>query len=43
VAQVAGPDGGAVTWLPVPDPGAGSTPTRHQVAPATHFSGGEGA
>jgi hypothetical protein len=43
VASVAGPDGGAVTWLPVPDPSAASTPTRQQVAAATRFRGGEGA
>jgi secreted PhoX family phosphatase len=42
VASVAGPDGGAVTWLPVPDPSGGSTRTRNQVAGATRFSGGEG-
>jgi secreted PhoX family phosphatase len=41
VARLAGPDGGAVTWLPVPDPGGG-TPTRDQVAGATRFDGGEG-
>ncbi len=43
VASVAGPDGGEVTWLPVPDPSGGSTRTRHQVDAATHFRGGEGA
>jgi Bacterial protein of unknown function (DUF839)/WD40-like Beta Propeller Repeat len=42
VASVSGPDGGTVTWLPVPDPSGGSTRTRHQVAEATHFDGGEG-
>jgi len=41
VAEVA-PDG-RVTWHPVPDPAfEGETPTRHQVAAATHFDGGEG-
>jgi secreted PhoX family phosphatase len=43
VAQVSGPDGGAVTWLPVPDPSGASTRTRNQVAGATRFRGGEGA
>jgi secreted PhoX family phosphatase len=42
VAQVATPDGGAVTWLPVPDPTGASTRTRNQVAGATRFRGGEG-
>ena len=42
VASVAGPDGGAVTWLAVPDPSGASTRTRNQVAAATRFRGGEG-
>jgi hypothetical protein len=33
---------GIATWLPVPDPNAGSVGTRHQVATALHFDGGEG-
>lgn len=41
VASVA--NGGAVTWVPVPDPlYEGGTPTRRQVEEATHFDGGEG-
>jgi secreted PhoX family phosphatase len=41
VATVAA--GGGVTWSAVPDPGFdGETPTRLQVAAATHFDGGEG-
>jgi secreted PhoX family phosphatase len=43
VAAAASPDGGSVTWLPVPDPAARSTPTRDQVSGATRFRGGEGA
>jgi secreted PhoX family phosphatase len=40
---VGNPDGGKLTWVPVPDPGGGSAnPTRQQVAEAAHFSGGEG-
>jgi hypothetical protein len=35
-------DSGAVTWLPVPDPSAATTPTREQVPESTAFSGGEG-
>jgi secreted PhoX family phosphatase len=42
VARVAGPDGGAVEWLPVPDPSGAGTRTRNQVAGATRFAGGEG-
>lgn len=34
---------GAVTWKPVPDPSAATTPTREQVPGATTFAGGEGA
>jgi secreted PhoX family phosphatase len=33
---------GTVTWLPVPDPSAASTPTRDQVPGATRFARGEG-
>jgi uncharacterized protein len=33
---------GAVEWLAVPDPSAGSVPTREQVAGATRFARGEG-
>jgi secreted PhoX family phosphatase len=33
---------GFVDWLPVPDPSATTTPTRHQVPEATPFNGGEG-
>jgi secreted PhoX family phosphatase len=33
---------GPVTWQPVPDPSASPTSTRHQVAAAKHFNGGEG-
>ena len=33
---------GFVEWKPVPDPAAGSTPTREQVAGATRFRRGEG-
>lgn len=44
VASVA--EDGAVTWLPVPEPNPAvpgdGTPTRHQVAAATIFKGGEG-
>lgn len=40
VAVVAGD--GSVTWTPVPDPGAASTPTRQQVPGSTPFNGGEG-
>lgn len=40
VAVVAGD--GSVTWSPVPDPSAASTPTRYQVAGSTAFNGGEG-
>ncbi len=43
VAAAASPDGGSVSWLPVPDPAARSTPTRDQVSGATRFRGGEGA
>jgi secreted PhoX family phosphatase len=42
VARVSGPDGGSVTWLPVPDPSGAATRTRNQVAGATRFNGGEG-
>ena len=35
-------DGGAVEWLPVPDPAATTTPTRDQVPGATEFRRGEG-
>lgn len=31
-----------VEWLPVPDPTASATPTRHQVPSSTPFDGGEG-
>jgi hypothetical protein len=31
-----------IEWLPVPDPRARRTPTRHQVAAMTPFAGGEG-
>jgi len=34
-------DGGAVTWIEIPDPDAGEQTTRQQVA-ATPFNGGEG-
>jgi uncharacterized protein len=40
-ACVAAPDG-RVTWAPVPDPSAGSVPTRAQVPGATRFRRGEG-
>jgi hypothetical protein len=41
VAVVA--DGGAVTWVEVPDPQfTGDTPTRRQVPESTRFRGGEG-
>lgn len=33
---------GAVTWVEVPDPAAGTTPTRDQAPGATVFPGGEG-
>lgn len=33
---------GAVTWVPVPDPGAERAPTREQVPEATTFPGNEG-
>ncbi|MGD9483293.1 alkaline phosphatase PhoX [Streptomyces sp. TRM70308] len=33
---------GSFRWQNVPDPGAGSTATRHQVSGAKHFNGGEG-
>jgi len=33
---------GTVTWLPVPDPYAGTTPCREQVAGTLEFNGGEG-
>ncbi|MGI5350501.1 alkaline phosphatase PhoX [Streptomyces sp. CA-250714] len=33
---------GPVSWAKVPDPAAGGTRTRHQVAAAKHFDGGEG-
>jgi secreted PhoX family phosphatase len=33
---------GLVTWHPVPDPSAATTPTRRQVPSATRFDGGEG-
>jgi secreted PhoX family phosphatase len=42
VASVSGPDGGTVTWHPVPDPSGSSTRTRNQVPAATRFNGGEG-
>ncbi len=35
-------DDGAVTWRPVPDPSAATTPTRDQVPGAAVFPGGEG-
>jgi secreted PhoX family phosphatase len=35
-------DGGRVTWMPLPDPSAGSAPTRDQVPESTAFNGGEG-
>jgi secreted PhoX family phosphatase len=35
--------GGAVTWAAVPDPSGTTTATRHQVAGAKKFAGGEGA
>lgn len=35
--------GGAVTWLPVPEPNSLRTPTRFQVPASTPFRGGEGA
>ncbi|MQA15433.1 MAG: DUF839 domain-containing protein [Pseudonocardiaceae bacterium] len=34
--------GGPVSWVEVPDPGAGATPTRDQVRESTAFDGGEG-
>jgi hypothetical protein len=34
---------GTLSWAPVPDPWAGSTPCRYQVPEALHFDGGEGA
>ena len=42
--EVAVVDGaGGVTWAEVPNPGGGAAdPTRHQVASAAHFDGGEG-
>jgi secreted PhoX family phosphatase len=33
----------SVSWKPVPDPSAGSTPTRYQVAGSTAFKAAEGA
>jgi secreted PhoX family phosphatase len=33
---------GPVTWVEVPDPFAGTTPTRRQVPSTLHFDGGEG-
>ncbi len=33
---------GAVTWVRVPDPSAGSQMCRHQVSSTIHFNGGEG-
>ncbi|GAA3086675.1 alkaline phosphatase PhoX [Streptosporangium carneum] len=38
----ASPDAGAVTWRRVPNPAALLEATRHQVAEALHFDGGEG-
>jgi secreted PhoX family phosphatase len=34
--------GGAVTWLPIPDPSATSKQTRYQAPASTPFDGGEG-
>ncbi len=43
VATVATPDGGAVSWTPLPDPNPTPlTPTRLQVPGSTPFDGGEG-
>ena len=33
---------GQVTWMPIPDPSASTTPTRYQVPETTPFAGGEG-
>jgi secreted PhoX family phosphatase len=33
---------GVVTWVQIPDPSAGTTPTRKQVTGLTKFNGGEG-
>jgi secreted PhoX family phosphatase len=40
-AMVVAPDG-TVSWVPVPDPTAATTPIRQQLPDATHFDGGEG-
>ncbi|MEV0650594.1 alkaline phosphatase PhoX [Phytomonospora sp. NPDC050363] len=42
VLQVLGGPNGATVWIDVPDPAAAETPTRHQVAGAGHYDGGEG-
>jgi secreted PhoX family phosphatase len=42
VLEAAKVDNGVVSWLPVPDPSARTTPTRQQVPGATPFHGGEG-
>jgi secreted PhoX family phosphatase len=42
VLEAAKVDNGVVSWLPVPDPSARTTPTRQQVPGATPFRGGEG-
>ena len=42
VLEAARVDSGVVSWLPVPDPSATTTPTRRQVPGATPFHGGEG-
>jgi hypothetical protein len=42
VMRVTAGEVGAVTWLPVPDPSADTTPTREQVPESTAFTGGEG-
>lgn len=42
VMRVTAGETGAVTWLPVPDPSAATTPTREQVPESTPFAGAEG-
>jgi secreted PhoX family phosphatase len=42
VLEAARVDNEVVSWLPVPDPSATTTPTRRQVPGATPFLGGEG-
>ncbi|GAB3297210.1 alkaline phosphatase PhoX [Parasphingorhabdus pacifica] len=43
ILQVLAEAGGALSWVDVPDPDGSPTRTRHQVAEAKVFDGGEGA